>query len=99
MVKIHGKYCGPNWTSGKVLAAKDATTEDFKVKPTDDLDAACRLHDLAINKNGNSYRTDQALEKRARAIRKNKKYSKNIRLKAEFIEESMARLKYLRGRF
>ena len=98
MVKLHGKYCGPNWTAGKVLAAKDATAKDFKVKPTDDLDKACRLHDLDINKRGNSFTTDQKLEDRAMRIAKSARYSPSLRAKALLIAESMARTKFLRGR-
>lgn len=98
MVKLHGKYCGPNWTAGKVLAAKDATAKDFKVKPVDDLDAACRIHDLDINKRGNSFTTDQKLETKARRIAKSPRYSAKIRARALVIAESMARTKFLRGR-
>lgn len=98
MVKLHGKYCGPNWTAGKVLAAKDATAKDFKVKPVDDLDAACRIHDLDINKRGNSFKTDQKLETKARRIANSPRYTPKLRAKALFVAESMSRTKFLRGR-
>jgi len=51
-LKIHGLYCGPNWTSGKVLAAKDAVDSDWSVQPIDDLDAACKTHDFQCGKVG-----------------------------------------------
>jgi len=44
MVKIHGNYCGPNWTAGKNLPANDPKI-NWKVKPIDKLDKACRDHD------------------------------------------------------
>lgn len=46
MVKIHGNYCGPNWTGGQPLAASDPNV-DWTVIPVDRLDNACRNHDLS----------------------------------------------------
>ena len=46
LVKIYGRYCGPNWTAGKVRAAEDTPdSEFFRVRPIDALDNACRSHD------------------------------------------------------
>jgi hypothetical protein len=44
--KIWGNYCGPMWTSGKVMAAQDAKDEDWSVPPTDGLDFGCKEHDF-----------------------------------------------------
>jgi len=41
MVRIHGNWCGPNWTAGKALPANDPRV-DWSVMPTDALDAACK---------------------------------------------------------
>jgi len=98
MVKIHGKYCGPNWTAGKVLAAKNASDKDFQVKPIDDLDAACRIHDKDIRDKGNSFKTDTKLMNKAQKIANSPKYSLKLRSKAQFIAESMARTRFFRGR-
>ena len=53
---------------GKVLAAKNATDKDFKVKPIDDLDAACRIHDKEIRDKGNSFKVDTKLMRKAEKI-------------------------------
>ena len=44
MVKIHGNYCGPNWTGGKAYAASDPRV-DWSVPCVDKLDCACKNHD------------------------------------------------------
>ncbi len=44
MVKIHGNYCGPNWTGGKPYAASDKRV-DWSVPCLDKLDCACKKHD------------------------------------------------------
>ena len=98
MVKIHGKYCGPNWTAGKVLAAKNATDKDFEVKPIDDLDAACRIHDKDIRDQGNSFKVDTKLMKKAEKIARSPKYSLKLQTKAQFIADSMSRTRFFRGR-
>ena len=44
MVRLHGNWCGPNWTDGKAQPA-NAPGVNFKGKCTDALDCACRAHD------------------------------------------------------
>lgn len=44
MVRIHGQWCGPNWTQGKSQPA-NAANVDFTAKCDDALDCACRSHD------------------------------------------------------
>jgi len=44
MVRIHGQWCGPNWTQGKAQPA-NAPNVDFKGKCDDALDCSCRSHD------------------------------------------------------
>jgi hypothetical protein len=44
MVKIHGQWCGPNWTQGKSQPA-NAKGVDFTASCDDALDCACRSHD------------------------------------------------------
>jgi len=51
MVKIHGNWCGPNWTGGKrVSAAKYQGS--WNAKAIDKLDRACRTHDKGCSKGG-----------------------------------------------
>ena len=58
MVAIHGRWCGPNWTDGRAISARDYKLQggDFKGSCVDSLDCACREHDRRateiINKMG-----------------------------------------------
>ena len=47
MVAIHGRWCGPNWTDGRAISARDYKLQggDFKGSCIDALDCACREHD------------------------------------------------------
>jgi hypothetical protein len=66
-VKIHGNYCGPNWTHGRAVPAKDY----FKypeVQPIDALDTACQAHDKDCSHGGCSQKGDLALRDVALAV-------------------------------
>ena len=65
--KIHGHYCGSNWTRGKNHPEAKMFQLDF-VKPIDELDRACMLHDEDIATNGTSKSSDLLLAKRASMI-------------------------------
>ena len=65
--KIHGHYCGSNWTRGKNHPEAKMFQLDF-VKPIDELDHACMLHDEDIANNGTSRSGDLLLAKRASMI-------------------------------
>ena len=47
MVKIYGRWCGPNWTNNQNISARDYLLSggSFKTKCKDSLDCACRAHD------------------------------------------------------
>jgi len=47
MVKIHGRWCGPNWTDGKneSAASYKAKGGRFKGRVKSPVDRACRTHD------------------------------------------------------
>ncbi len=47
MVKIHGRWCGPDWTDVKKQSAADykANGGDFKGRVKSPVDKACRTHD------------------------------------------------------
>jgi hypothetical protein len=64
VVRIHGNWCGPNWTNGKAISARDYLLAggDFKGRAVDRLDRACRQHDQACSgPNGCSARADRRL--------------------------------------
>ena len=48
MVKIHGNWCGPNWTGGRKLSAQeyDERGLDWNGPAISPLDRGCRLHDF-----------------------------------------------------
>ena len=61
MVKIHGQWCGPNWTQGKSQPA-NARGVDFTARCDDALDCACRSHDKdCSNSLGCSAKADRKL--------------------------------------
>ena len=61
MVKIHGQWCGPNWTQGKSQPA-NAANVDFNAPCDDALDCACRSHDKdCANPKGCSAKADRKL--------------------------------------
>mgnify|MGYP001165356950 CR=1 FL=1 len=65
--KLHGNYCGPQWTRGKNHPEARMFELPF-VAPIDELDYACMMHDEDIAKNGTSRSSDLRLAKRARKI-------------------------------
>ena len=84
MVKIHGNYCGPNWTGGKPYAASDSRV-DWTVPCVDSLDCACKKHDRdCAHPKGCSAKGDRALIRAAARVRLFS-LSKPMRRKAEAI--------------
>ena len=70
-VKIHGNWCGPNWTAGRSISAGDyaAAGGQFDEPCVDKLDCACRLHDRdCAHPDGCSRKGDTALIKTALAV-------------------------------
>jgi hypothetical protein len=49
LVKVHGNWCGPNWTGGRRLSAQeyDERGLPWNSKAISPLDEACRDHDYA----------------------------------------------------
>ena len=52
IVKIHGNWCGPNWTAGQRKPAKNLKLQDRSVKCIDKLDCACKVHDIDVYERG-----------------------------------------------
>ena len=70
-MKIHGKWCGPNWTGGRKLSAEEYAKRGYSWSApcTDALDCACRAHDKACSHpKGCSKKADTALIKAARRL-------------------------------
>ena len=44
----HGNWCGPGWSARQWKDAKDLTEEDKLVPAVDELDQACKEHDIGI---------------------------------------------------
>jgi len=71
LVKIHGNWCGPNWTGGRKLSAEDYAKRGYSWNSscTDALDCACRNHDRACSHpKGCSKKADTALIKVAKEV-------------------------------
>ena len=71
LVAIHGRWCGPNWTDGRNISARDYLLAggDFKSSCVDSLDCACREHDRACSgKDGCSSSADRKLAAKAQMI-------------------------------
>ena len=66
-MQIHGNYCGPNWTHGLNVPAKDYFLYP-DVTPIDALDAACKDHDRDCSQGGCSNRGDTALRNAALVV-------------------------------
>jgi len=71
MVRIHGRWCGPNWTNGRIQTAREYKLKGgtFQTPCDDKLDCACRTHDKACSgKLGCSADADRKLMKSAQQI-------------------------------
>jgi hypothetical protein len=71
LVAIHGRWCGPNWTDGRNISARDYLLAggDFKSPCVDSLDCACREHDRACaGPNGCTAKADRILAAKAQWI-------------------------------
>ena len=66
-MKIHGNYCGSNWTHGRAVPASDYDKYP-EVQPIDRLDAACQAHDKDCSHGGCSQKGDLALRDVALAV-------------------------------
>jgi hypothetical protein len=69
MVKVWGRWCGPSWTSGRPIPAKDYDwVNDPSPKVQDSLDMACRIHDRTYGTNGDRSQADKLLRNTALKI-------------------------------
>jgi len=71
LVKIHGNWCGPNWTAGRRIDALTYKEQggQFDEPCIDKLDCACRKHDRdCADPRGCSRKGDSQLIKTALAV-------------------------------
>lgn len=91
LVKIYGRYCGPNWTAGKVRAAADTPKSEFeRVRPIDKLDAACQIHDWECRQGGCSRKADVRLAFRANQVLKSRSSTKTQKKFARIIRDGIS---------
>ena len=62
MVRIHGNWCGPNWTGGRKVAAEDYTGP-WDGPVTSGLDKCCRSHDKSCSSGSCTRAADTTLIK------------------------------------
>ena len=105
MVKLHGRWCGPNWTNNEAIAARDYLLSggSFKTKCNDKLDCACRTHDkgCASSKKGCSFSDDTKLMKVAQSITRNPLYAftnPKMYAAAFIVRDSMSLVRWTRAR-
>ncbi len=67
IVRIHGNYCGANWTHGMAIPAS-RYFEFPEVTPIDALDRACQDHDKDCSNGGCSSKGDRKLAQRALGV-------------------------------
>lgn len=86
IVRIHGNWCGPNWTAGQVKPAKDLQLQDRSVKCRDKLDCACKVHDIDVFEFGGRTRgSDTRLAKAALKISLDPRNPRSLRKIARFV--------------
>lgn len=62
-IRYHGNWCGPNWTAGQDKPTSAITPSDYRVPAVDDLDAACKDHDIDLFEADTSEEVAQANER------------------------------------
>ena len=88
-LRIHGMYCGPGWTRGQFHPEAKMFELEY-VRPIDDLDYACMIHDTSIAMEGTSRSSDLQLAEDARRIAKANKFKNPfLAAKAKAVEKAM----------
>jgi hypothetical protein len=89
LVKIHGNWCGPNWTGGQRVAAEDYTGpwDGPAISP---LDEACRSHDFSCSKGGCTRAAHTALIRAAdrRILKPDQAFLMQLKLANPFLSRS-----------
>lgn len=101
MVRIHGQWCGPNWTQGKAQPA-NAPGVDFTAPCDDALDCACRAHDkdcahpLGCSADADAKLIKAALKEALNPM--NRLFKPNYTKKAELVVAGITAAQYTRKR-
>jgi len=100
LVRIHGRWCGPNWTDGKSIDALTYKQQggDFKGRCIDKLDCACRAHDQdCANTKGCSAKGDRKLIREALLVSLTTRNA-SLAAKAKLIASGIAAASLTRSR-
>ena len=104
LVRIHGNWCGPNWTAGRridALAYKEAGGQ-FDEPCIDKLDCACREHDRdCAHPLGCSRKGDSKLIKTALAVSlnpRNRIFNPSLAYKAALVAAGITAARTTRRR-
>ena len=90
IVRIHGNWCGPDWTAGQVKPAKDIVSTDARIPCIDKLDCACKVHDYDVFRNGGRSRnSDSNLAAKAIRIAYDLRVPRVLRRKALLVATGM----------
>ena len=90
IVKIHGNWCGPDWTAGQKKPAKDLIPSDRDVACLDKLDCACKVHDIEVFQNGGRTKSsDENLASKALRIAYDFRQPRSLRRKALLVAYGM----------
>jgi hypothetical protein len=90
MVKIHGNWCGPDWTAGQKKPAKDMIPCDYEIPCIDKLDCACKVHDIDVFERGGRTRgSDTRLYNVALRMSFDLRLSQALRRKAALVAAGM----------
>ena len=90
-MKIHGNWCGPNWTGGRRLTAQeyDERGLDWNAIAISPLDEACRSHDFDCRSGECTRRGDTELIRVART--RVLSVRKQLRLEASLLNPFLTR--------
>jgi len=90
MVKVHGNWCGPDWTAGQRKPASAMIPLDYQVICIDALDCACKQHDIDVfERGGRTKSSDKRLINMAIMIARSNRYPGPLRRKAWFVAHGM----------
>ena len=90
IVRVHGNWCGPDWTAGQRKPASAMIPSDYQVTCIDKLDCACRQHDIDVfERGGRTKSSDKRLINIAINMAYDRQYSRALRRKALFVAYGM----------
>jgi RHS repeat-associated protein len=67
LIQIYGNWCGSDWTGGRKESYSPPKSPDYYKSPRDELDGACKTHDICYYKCRNNNKCDK--QKRSSCFR------------------------------